>query len=237
MDHKDVTVGDGYAVQRRLVRKQLAGGRPAGFKAAYSNTAAQKKLGLDKPLFGVLFRSGRIEAEPSIVLEMGKPDSTIIETELGYIVSNGVDISTHIKTVEHIKGAFEAVVPVIELPANLRARMDGELSAADSLAVNVGSSRFVVGRSGGTPDDVDPDDIKIKLQKDGKTLHETSGNFVAGGQWKNLIAVVNEIVDQGYTLHGGDLVICGVLGDVHIAERGRYHADFGSLGSLDVELK
>ncbi len=236
-DHKDFTIADGYAVQRRLVRQQLAGGRPAGYKAAYTNAAAQKKHGLDKPLFGVLFRSGRIDAMKGTTLELGKPESIILETEIGYIVSNGVDISTRIKTVAHIKGAFEAVVPVIEIPANLRIRMDGEPTAADSLAANVGSSRFLVGKSAGTPDEVDPDSIKIKFQKDGKTLHETSGDFVLGGQWKNLIAVVNEIVDQGYTLHGGDIIICGALGEIHVAEKGKYHADYGLLGSLDIELK
>ncbi len=115
-------------------------------------------------------------------LELGKPESTILETEIGYIVSSGVDISTRINTVTHIKGAFEAIVPVIEIPANLRIQMDGELTAADSLAANVGSSRFLVGKSAGTPDDVEPDDIKIKLQRDRKTLHEASRDTVLGGQ-------------------------------------------------------
>lgn len=236
-DHQNLTIADGYSVQRRLVKKQLAGGRPAGYKAAYTNTAAQKKFALDKPLFGVLYRSGRIDSVTNMSIVIGKPGSTMIETEIGYIVSNGLDISTHIKSVEHIKGAFEAVVPVIELPSNLRARMDGDLNAVDALAANVGSSRFLVGKSGGTPDVVDPDGIKIRLQKDGKTLHETTGSAVVGGQWKNLIAIVNEIVDQGYTLHGGDLVICGALGDIHVAEKGNYSADFGQLGILDFEFR
>lgn len=236
-DHQNLSIADGYAVQRRLVRQQLEGARPAGFKAAYTNAAAQKKFALEKPLFGVLYRSGRIDSAATNTIELGKSGSTMIETEIGYVVSNGLDISTHIESVAHIQGAFEAVVPVIELPANLRARMDGELTPVDSLAANIGSSRFLVGKSGGSPDNIDPNRIAIKLQKDGKTLHETSGNIVVGGQWKNLISIVNEIVDQGYTLHAGDLVICGALGEIHVADKGHYHVDYGSLGIVEFEMK
>ncbi len=234
---KEVTIADGYAVQRRIVRHRLAGGRPAGYKAAYTNFTAQNKNGLDRPLFGVLFRSGRIDVANNSVVPIGVTEPALLETEIGYIVSNGLDISTRIKTVEHIKGAFEAVVPVIELPLDLRHRMDSDPAAVDALAANVGSSRFIVGKSGGVPDVVDPDGIKITLQRDGALLHQASGDSVVGGQWKNLMTVVNEIVDQGYTLHGGDLVICGALGEVQVAKKGRYHADFGSLGVLEVEIK
>jgi 2-keto-4-pentenoate hydratase len=156
--------------------------------------------------------------------------------QIGYVVSNGADISTRIHTIEHIKGAFEAIVPVVELPANLKARMTAKVTAADLVAANLGAGKYIVGQSKVSPDD-NLGGLKVLLAREGAMLGTTEGDATSNAQWTKLIAVVNQIVGQGYALHSGDLVLCGPVGQALEAKPGKYHADFGALGALDFELK
>ena len=156
-----------------------------------------------------------------------------METEIGFVTS--VSISYRIHSIEQVKGAVDAIVPVIELPVNLSSRTGGS-SAIDMAATNVGSDRFIVGPRS-HPDAVDLDAMAIRLSRDGETLHETTGGSANHGQWGNLLSIFNQIVDQGYTIPAGSLIISGALGKVHPGEAGRYTAEFGALGNIEFSLK
>jgi len=231
----EATLADGYAVQRRFVGNRSRQDRIVGYKSAAVLTANRKILGIDRPLTGVLFRSGWIDANASPVVALDDANGAIVVMEFGYIVSNGVDISTRIHSLDHIKGAFEAIVPVIELPAN-RFPAGTEQMIADLAANNLGSARFIVGKSRVSPDD-DLGELKVSLTKDGQSVRSGSAHATSKTQWENLIAVVNQIVDQGYALHSGDLVLCGTAGSSQDAKSGKYRADFGALGAVEFELK
>ncbi|MCA9125486.1 MAG: alpha/beta hydrolase fold domain-containing protein [Planctomycetales bacterium] len=231
------TLDNGYAVQRLLVKAQNSADTIAGYKAGFVTAAAQQSVGLTGPMTGVLFRSGWTAADEIVQLDLSTLGPTAIETELGFIVSRGLDIATHISTEKQIKGAFDAIVPVIELPIDLKSRMSGELRAADIAAANIGSKKYLVASTSTSPDDYRPSDLHIVLKMDGKPLHQVEGDAINAGLWSHLITVVNQIVDQGYTLRSGDIVIAGALGTVHIAEPGHYSADYGGLGQIDFTIK
>ena len=231
------TLTDGYAVQRKLVRAQASSDPIAGYKAGYVTRQSQQSMGLSGPLTGVLFRSGRTDLQGPLELGLADLGPSAIETELGFVVSRGLDISTRIATEKQIKGAFEAVVPVIELPIRLQARITGELQAVDIAAANIGSKRILVAAGGASPDDFRPEELKLLLTRDGNELHAVRGDTIDRGLWRHLITVVNQLVDQGYTLREGQIIIAGALGQVHPAEAGKYSADYGSLGKLEFTIK
>ena len=58
-----VDLAAGYAAQRLLVQRltEAWGGRPAGYKIALTNPAAQQMLGVPHPVFGTLL-SARVHA-------------------------------------------------------------------------------------------------------------------------------------------------------------------------------
>jgi 2-keto-4-pentenoate hydratase len=228
---------DAYAVQRKLVRAQTSSDAIMGYKAGYVTKQSQHAVGLSGPLTGVLFRSGQINVEGPVVLQSAELGPSAIETELGFVVSNGLDISTRIATEKQIKGAFELVVPVIELPTSLSQRMTGDLKAVDIAAANIGSKRILVASNRTSPDDYRPEELNIVLTKDGNELHSVRGDTIYRGLWRHLITVVNQLVDQRYTLRGGDIVIAGALGQVHPAQVGKYAADYGSLGKVEFTIK
>ncbi|MBL9173761.1 MAG: alpha/beta hydrolase fold domain-containing protein, partial [Verrucomicrobiales bacterium] len=90
----DATVSDAYAVQHRWVRRHAAVDPVAGFKAAAATASAQAALGIDGPLAGVLFRSGRLEASSRPVIPLREGEPIVVETEVGYLTS--VDLSYEI---------------------------------------------------------------------------------------------------------------------------------------------
>ena len=222
-----------YAVQRRLVRRVMQSDEIGGFKGAAVSAEAQRTLGIDRPLTAVLLRSGTLKAEDRPVVELPEALDMVVETEIGYITS--VDMSYKIKGVAQAKGAVEAIVPVIELPVTYGRRM-GKMATTDLVAVNVGSSYFIKG-SPAHPDSLDPDAIKISLKRDGQVLHEAVGAAAQGGQWENLLTLINQIIDQGYTIRKGSLIISGALGKIQPGQPGKYHADYGDLGSVQFELQ
>ncbi|MCR9291440.1 MAG: alpha/beta hydrolase fold domain-containing protein, partial [bacterium] len=166
------TLEDAYAIQRVLVRKLAASANDpiAGFKAGYATRESQAKAGLTGPMTGILLRSGILQAEGPIKIASSSEPPLMIETELGFRVSEGLDISTRIANEKQIKGAFEAVAAVIELPRALPPLMHGELKAVDTAAANIGAHRVLIGQVHASPDDFQPESLKIRFSKDGELL-------------------------------------------------------------------
>jgi 2-keto-4-pentenoate hydratase/acetyl esterase/lipase len=225
-----------YAAQHRIVRHTLAeGAEVAGYKGAFTSAAAQTANDLTHPAHGVLFQSHRLDAatKPSVALDPARP--LVIETEIGYVIAT--DIATKLRVPRQAMTAIEAIVPVIELPDNIAARMDGAPNARDAVATNIGSHRFIVGPALAPSAIADVDALAVSLHRDGQTLHDARGADVAGGQAATLMTLINQIVEQGHILHRGDIVITGALGRAHPEAKGNYRADFGSLGAIEFELK
>jgi len=221
-----------YVAQRRLARALSAADPIAGFKGAAASENAQKALGVDGPLAGVVFRSGRLDGRTPQIVPVREGEPVVVETEIGYVTS--VDLSYEILTDEQARGAVEFVVPIIELPRSFP--NTGAADARNMVAANIGSERYLVG----TPvkaERFNPDDVGIVLKRDGQVLHETTGGAVAGGQWRNLRRVLNALMRHGYTIPAGSVILGGALGKIQPGEKGRYEATFGELGTIPFELK
>jgi len=131
----------------------------------------------------------------------------------------------------------QSIVPVIELPADFAGSVNGDLTGVDIVAANCGpGTRIVVGPRS-HPDKVDPDAAKISLSRDGKSLHKTTGAAVEGGQWANLMTLINQVIEGGRTIREGDIIISGSIGPAHRVELGLYTADFGALGKIGIRIE
>lgn len=223
---------DAYAAQKRLVRSLAVTDPVAGYKASAASASAQKDLGIDGPLAGVVFKSGRLDGREVQVIQRAEGEQVTIEPALGYIVS--VDISYEVLNDEQARGAVESVMPVVELPK--RWAVSGSSKAKDLVAANLGSGRYLVG----TPvkaDGFKADAVAISLRRDGKEVGQGSGADVAGGQWRNLRLLLNSITRSGYTIPAGSLILSGAVVPAQSGENGRYEAAFGDLGTITFELK
>ncbi|HRI16036.1 MAG TPA: alpha/beta hydrolase fold domain-containing protein [Verrucomicrobiota bacterium] len=228
----DASLDDAYVAQRRLVRARAGADPIAGFKVAAASSAAQSSLGVDGPLAGVVFRSGRLDGRERQVISLRDGESVAVETEVGYLTS--VDLSYEILNDEQVRGAVESVVPIIELPRSFP--NSGPANARNMVAANVGSDRFIVGPPV-KAERFNPDAVAITLKRDDQVLHETTGATVAGGQWHNLRLALNALTRHGYTIPAGSVILGGALGKIQPGEKGSYEANFGELGTIAFELR
>lgn len=226
------SLDEAYRVQRRVVRELARRDPVAGYKGAAASAAAQTALGVDRPLAGVVFRAGRLDASTAHVLELKPGHDIVVETEIGYLTS--VDLSYEILNDEQAKGAVESIVPIIELPRSYPA--NPPFKAPDLVAMNIGSERYIVGKPV-KAEGRSPDGIAVSLRRDGQVLHETTGGSVKGGQWGNLRQVLNEITRHGYTIPAGSVILGGALGKIHPGQSGRYVADYGEYGRIEFEIR
>jgi 2-keto-4-pentenoate hydratase/acetyl esterase/lipase len=226
------TLADAYTVQRRIVRVAQATDRVKGYKGAGASATAQRALGINAPLTGVLFNSGHLEARPDLVIERAAGEAIVVETEIGYVM--GVDFSFAVPTDAHARDAVAEIVPVIELPRSYAAS-GATPDARNLVASNVGSARYIVGQSI-KPGTADPNAWRISLRRDGALLHETTGDSANGGQWQNLRSIINQVTAQGHVIRAGDIIICGALGKVQPGEPGKYEARFGDVETISFEV-
>lgn len=223
-----------YQVQRRVVRTAETSRSIAGFKGAGATAAAQKSLGVDGPLTGVLFQDGWLKAgDTAHSIHRSESDPFVIETELGFVM--GTDFSFEILHENQARDVVSQILPVIELP-KAPSPNQPRPSALDMVAANVGSARFITGRPFSNTT-TDPGNISISIAKDGRTLHEVQGGVARGGQWRNLMEILNSLVRQGHTLRAGQIVLCGALGTIHPGEPGVYEARYGATNMVRFEIR
>jgi len=220
-----------YALQRELVEERLEEDRIAGFKAALTSTGARLAFGANEPASGVLFEKGRRTSDATI--EAATLRRPMIEVEIGFVFRERID--RPLSGVEELREKLRGIAPVVEVPET--GFVAGEpLVAVDLIAANAGSAVFLVGKERALGK-VDPSAITVELKRDGKLVSEGRGSDVIGGQWAGLLWLANSVVEGGYTIEPGQVLITGALGRPVAGEPGRYEATFGPLDPLAFTLQ
>lgn len=225
--NRGADLAQAFAAQKRVARQNVKDGNAiAGYVGTFTNTAAK-----GQPLHGVLFKSGKIEAKadaPAVVKTKG---AVSLETEIGYVIAT--DIGTKLTTPRQALTTVEGIVPVVNLPANDKSAAN----PVDRVARNLGANQFVVGTVVLPKNVANPDTVAVTLKRGPQTLHTAKAADAAGGQAQALMAIINQLVDQGHVLHRGDIVTSGAIGRVQAGEKGSYTADFGALGTVAFTIE
>ncbi len=231
--HRSGPIEDYFAIQRRLVQRRLSNEKVVGFKGGAVYQANQADLGISHPLVGVLFESGRLSTKSDKSIPLDTDAETILETEIGFVI--GVEIAYAVPTVEHARSAVEKIVPVIEIPKRYDLRLGTKPSVAESIALNVGASRFLVGESI-EPSKFDPKQLHINVTKSDQEIGAITASQIDLNLWEDLHALLNQTVERGYTIPAGSIILSGALGSVYVAEPAKYQANFGDFGTIQFEM-
>jgi 2-keto-4-pentenoate hydratase len=229
--YPELDIESAYEVQKAYVRKRLANDKIAGFKAGLTSPEIQKKFGVEFPVSGVLFESGK--KGDKAVIKTSDFKALMIETEIGFIV--GKPITHQIKDVAELRGYVRAIMPVIELP-DLGYEDLKKLKAVDIIASNVSSTQFIVGQGKGL-NGLNLNDVTVVLFLDGQVVNQGKGSDALGDQWETALWLVNFVVNQGWEIEPGQILITGVLGKMIPGKPGNYVADYGSLGKIRFEIR
>ena len=207
---ENLTLNDAYAMQAELVQA-VSGGAIAGYKAGLTAAAGQAQFGIDHPLIGVLYESGRLQSGVSFSSGPG----VMLECEIGVVIDAA--------------GTARKAGPVIEVPRAAWASPE-DATGINMAASNIAADRFITGEQGEIRDDYD--DLAVTLTRDGETvtqapLHEALGGPLPALKWMTSLAR-----ELGRPLEDGMLMITGAVGGIQPAQPGEYVADYGVLGKI-----
>ena len=85
--------------------------------------------------------------------------------------------------------------------------------------------------------DLDLNNTSTTLTLNGETVLQGKGADALGDQWKAALWLINTIVEQGYKIEPGHVLITGALPKATRGKPGKYVADYGKLGQISFEVK
>ncbi len=231
-DAPELDVATAYRIQKRYVSERLKQDKIGGFKGGLTSKAAMEKFGVYSPLVGVLFESGRHLGPTTIKsADFKKP---MIETEIGFIVAES--IATPVADFSELRPKIKAIAPVIEIP-DLGFSDMKRLKGVDIIAANVASAQYIIGSMRSFELEA-LNDIAVVLKKDGETVNRGKGSDTLGDQKTAVVWLANSIVEQGYQILPGQVLITGAMGIIVPGEKGLYVADYGNdLGKLSFGIE
>jgi 2-keto-4-pentenoate hydratase len=164
----NLSIEQAYLVQTHYVKKRLADGKPAGFKAGLTSFAVQKKFKVNQALAGVLFADGDLSRANSIQLSQFK--RLMLETEIGFEV--GTAITSSLKNPDELKRHIRAVFPVIELPD---LGFANKPKGIDIIAANVGAAAFIKGKAITTEMDLNALTVTLTKKRENRQYRRRKG--------------------------------------------------------------
>ena len=220
-----------YEVQKVYVQWRMAKDKVAGFKGGLTTEAAQKRFGVNSAVTGILYASGKIEGSP--VLDRTAFRVMMIETEIGFVI--GQPIQQTLRDVQELQQKVSAVMPSIELPDFGFADMKA-MKGVDVIAANCVAAKFIV-EAPRPHQGVNLNEITVTLYYNGQALYQGKGVEAMGDQWKAALWMINSVVEQGYRIEPGHILITGSLGQMVPGKPGQYVADYGDFGKISFEIK
>ena len=232
--HPEMTIEDGYAIQREWVKLELASGRRIlGRKIGLTSRAMQQSSQITEPDYAPLMDDMFFETGTDIPIDLFIAPR--VEVELAFILNRplrGPDV-----TMFDVLSATEYVTPALEIIDARIEQFDRDTRAMrkvfDTIADNAANAGIITGGRPVRPDAVDLRWVSALLYKNG--VIEESGvaaavlNHPANGvAWlANKLAPWGEFLEQGEVVLGGSFTR-----PVHAAAGDNFHVDYGALGSI-----
>jgi 2-keto-4-pentenoate hydratase len=225
-----LTIAAAYRIQKRLVEEVLDGAQPAGFKAGLTSLPAQKRFHAEGPVAGVLMPWGLRHSGDT--LDLSDLRGLHIETEVAFRI--GTAIREPLATVDEMKRHVDGIAPAVELP-DLDYATSQQLNAVDIVATNVAAAAFILGEFA-APDSRDPNEVAPQLICNDALVNAGNARDALGDQWQAALWLVNKIVEQGWSVEAGQVLMTGALGRMVPAQAAQCTATFGKWGTIELRV-
>lgn len=238
LDHPDMDINDGYAIQSEWVKIKLAEGRILkGHKIGLTSRAMQMSSMIDEPDFGALlddmfFRDGGdIPVERFI--------QPRVEVELAFIL--GKDLAGSNVTIFDVYNAVDYVVPAFEIidsrsqmvdPATGRTR-----KVFDTISDNAANAGIVMGGRPVRIHDVDLRWVSAILSRNASIEETGVAAGVLNHPANGIVWLASKLALHGVGLKAGQVVLSGSFTRPVAGQRGdTFHADYGPLGTISFRF-
>jgi 2-oxo-hept-3-ene-1,7-dioate hydratase len=232
--YPQMTVEDGYAIQRAWVALELADGRSIkGRKIGLTSRAMQLSSQIEEPDYAPLMDDMFFANGADIPIE--RFIAPRIEVELAFIL--GKPLKGPNVTLFHVLSATDYVSPAIEIIDARIEQFDRETKAArkvfDTISDFAANAGIVLGGRPVRPMDVDLRWVGALLHKNGVVEETGLAAGVLNHPANGVAWLANRIAPYDEQLHAGDVVLAGSFTRPTTAIRGdTLQADYGPLGSV-----
>ena len=233
-----MTVDDGYAVQRAWVALELAAGRTIkGRKIGLTSRAMQLSSQIDEPDYAPLMDDMFFAGGGDIPID--RFIAPRIEVELAFIL--GKPLKGPGVTLFDVLSATEYVSPAIEIIDARIEQFDRDTKAPrkvfDTISDFAANAGIVLGGRPVRPLEVDLRWVGALLHKNGVVEETGLAAAVLNHPANGVAWLANKISPHGEQLHAGDVVLAGSFTRPTNAVRGdTLHADYGPLGSISFRF-
>ena len=232
--HPQMTVADGYAIQRAWVALELADGRTIkGRKIGLTSRAMQQSSQIDEPDYAPLMDDMFFDNGSDIPIE--RFIAPRIEVELAFILGKplrgpGVSLFDVLSATDYVTPAIEIIDARIE-------QFDRDTKVPrkvfDTISDFAANAGIVLGGRPVRPLDVDLRWVGALLHKNGVIEETGLAAGVLGHPGNGVAWLANKLAPHDEQLNVGDVVLAGSFTRPTTALRGdSLHADYGALGSV-----
>ncbi|TAM26508.1 MAG: 2-oxo-3-hexenedioate decarboxylase [Rhodanobacter sp.] len=230
--HPALDWDDAYAIQHAIrARKEARGQRVAGLKAGLTSRAKMKQMGVDTPVFGLLFdymsvaNGGEIDASKLIHPK--------VEAEIAFVLKQPLrGPGCHAGAV---LAATDFVVPAVEIIDSRYENFRFDLTSV--IADNTSSSRFVVGDVARGVEGLDLRTLGLVMEKNGEIVAMAAGAAVLGHPAVAVAALANHLASRGEELPAGTFIMSGGATEaIAVAAGDAIHVRFQDLGSVSMRF-
>ena len=234
---ENLSIADAYRIQNLLVHKLKTNGESvAGYKVAFTSKPAQEAFQVTEPAYGRLFESMAIQNGAEVMLD----DFIVpfVEVEVAFIIGRRIDRA--ITNIDEVKQHVRSVHAAFDIPNNRFDPNQGRPTVVDIVMDNAGAHRFVLGKPF-DPAEVDVEKVVARLIVNGQEISKVPATAAMGSPWNVLKWLANSLIERGFALEAGDVVLTGALGKPYRVAgqiaRVSFVGDCGRLGKVSCEMK
>jgi len=237
-DHPQMTIADGYAIQREWVKLELADGHTIkGRKIGLTSRAMQQASQITEPDYAPLMDDMFFQSGTDIPTD--RFIAPRVEVELAFVLDKplcgpGVTLIDVLQATAYVTPALEIIDARIE-------QFDRDTRAPrkvfDTIADFAANAGVVPGGRPVRPDSIDLRWVGALLYKNAAVEESGLAAAVLNHPATGVAWLANKIAAYDEELSAGDFVLSGSFTRPTTARQGDVlHADFGSLGSIAVRF-
>jgi 2-oxo-hept-3-ene-1,7-dioate hydratase len=236
--HPDMTVDDGYAIQRAWVALELADGRRIlGRKIGLTSRAMQLSSQIDEPDYAPLMDDMFFDQGGDIPIS--RFIAPRIEVELAFVL--GKPLRGPGVTLIQVLAATDYVCPALEIIDARIEQFDRDTKAmrkvVDTISDFAANAGIVMGGRPVMPDAVDLRWVGAMLFKNGVVEETGLAAGVLNHPATGVAWLANKLAPHGEGLNAGDVVLAGSFTRPTTAVAGdTLHADYGPLGTVSFRF-
>lgn len=238
LEFPEITIEDGYAIQKAWVARKLAAGRTIrGHKIGLTSKAMQYASNINEPDYGALLDD--MFFSDGSTLPMDRFIVPRLEVELAFTL--GKRLTGPNCTIFDVLNAADFVTPAIEIIDARIHQLDPETKATrkvtDTISDNAANAALVLGGRPLKPLAVDMRWIAALCYRNGVIEESGVAAAVLNHPANGVAWLANKLAPYGEALEPGEVILSGSFTRPVYARAGdTFHIDYGAYGSISCQF-